>query len=459
MKNTKIKKEIFKAYDIRGIYPDELNEDVVYRVGRAYADMLKEENSSKDSLIVVVGKDMRISTPKLLPELIKGITEQGVNVVKIGYASTPTMYFATSFFKYDGGVAVTASHNPKEYNGLKLVRAGAVPISGDTGIKDIAKRVENNDFITSSKRGEVTERNDAIDKQIELALNYADIDKIKPLKIVMDTANAMGITYMEKLFAKLPCQLIKINSELDGTFPAHLADPLDDENNQDLQEKVVEEKADLGIAIDGDGDRIFFVDNNGKTIDQSIIRGILSMIFLKDNPGATICYDIRPGRITRDMILKYGGKPSVTKVGHSLIKEQALKEGAVFAGESSGHFFLKMSHGLYEVPMIVTLKLLTEFSQANKSVAEYIKPYDIYYHSGEINSEVEDKEGKMKELAEKYKDAKDISWLDGVTIEYDDFWFNVRPSNTEPLLRLNLEAISKEVMKEKRDEVLKIIRN
>jgi len=281
---------------------------------------------------------------------------------------------------------------------------------------------------------------------------------IKFLKIVADPANAMGALYLSKLFKELPCELIKMNFDLDGTFPSHEADPFKDENIIDLKKKVVEEKADLGIATDGDGDRIFFIDEKGQLVEPAILRGIMAKIVLKEQPGARICYDIRPGKITRDMIEEYGGIPSVTKVGHTLIKSQAIQEKAAFAGESSGHFFFNTDIGMFEMPMIVVLKLLEEISSIGKKLSQLVDPMRKYFHSGEINSKVEDKEAKMNEIASTYKDGK-ISWLDGVTIEFHDFWFNVRPSNTEPLLRLNLEAVSKKIMEKRTKEVLNIIRS
>jgi len=250
-----------------------------------------------------------------------------------------------------------------------------------------------------------------------------------------------------------------MNFELDGTFPNHEADPMKEENTKDLRKRVVKERADIGIAIDGDGDRIFFVDNKGELVPQQIIRGLLAKIFLREYPGATICYDIRPGKITVDMIKEAGGKPVVTRVGHSLIKEKMREVDALFGGESSGHFFLKLEKGVYEVPVIVILKLLQELSESGKSFSELIKPYKKYFHSGEINLVVEDKLGKIKEIEELYKgEAKEVNNLDGIMVDMGDFWFNLRPSNTEAKLRLNLEATSNKLMEEKRDEVLKIIR-
>lgn len=449
--------QIFKAYDIRGIYPDDLDEVMIYKIGKAYADILMAE-SKKNDITIVVGQDMRLSSPELTMNLIKGITEQGVNVIDIGLSSTPTFYYGVTFLGVDGGMQVSASHNPKEYNGVKIVRNKALPVGYDNGIDLIEQKVRSNDFMDSSKTGGVTQEKGILEREVAFSLKHGNIQKIKPLKVVADAANSMGALYLTKLFEELPCELIEMNFNLDGTFPAHEADPFKDENIKDLKKRVIDENADLGIATDGDGDRIFFIDEKGELVEPAIVRGIMAQMVLKENPGAKICYDIRPGRITRDMIVENGGIPSVTKVGHTLIKKQAIDENAVFAGESSGHFFFNTEIGLFEMPMIVTLKFLEEICTTGKSLSEIANPLRKYFHSGEINSKVEDKEAKMNEIAERYKDAK-ISWLDGVTVEYDNFWFNVRPSNTEPLLRLNLEAISKEVMEQKCAEVLKLIRN
>ena len=447
---------IFKAYDIRGIYPDQLDEETIYRIGKAYADILIGE-LEKDDVTIVVGKDMRTSSPSLAENIIRGITEQGVNVVDIGLASTPTFYFAVTNLGLDGGMQVSASHNPKEYNGVKIVRRKALPVGYDNGIDLIERKVAQNDFRPAAGTGTVTSREGVLENEIEFALQHADLTKIGPLKVVADPANSMGAPFLAGLFKRLPGELIQMNFELDGTFPAHEADPFKDENIRDLKAKVVAEKADLGIATDGDGDRIFFIDEKGQLVEPAILRGIMAKIALRENPGATICYDIRPGKITRDMIVENGGKPSVTRVGHTLIKAQAIEENAIFAGESSGHFFFNTEIGMFEMPMIVMLKLFEEICTSGKTLSEIVDPLKKYYHSGEINSTVEDKEAKLKELAEIFKDGQ-ISWLDGVTIEFDDFWFNVRPSNTEPLLRLNLEAVSQQAMDQRTEEVLKIIR-
>ncbi len=451
--------EIFKAYDIRGVYGTELTEDIAYKTARSLAQMIAAEQGGRQ-LKLVVGADMRLSSPSLKQSVIQGLLDEGHNIVDVGLVSTPAFYFAVAKYGYDGGLMVSASHNPPQYNGLKMVRAGGVPVSKDTGILKLRDAVAANATYAEKKTsGSIETRNDIVINDVAEAIAFSSVNDIKPFKIVADAANAMGATYLKELFKHLPCELIEMNFELDGTFPAHEADPFKEENNLSLMERVLAEKADLGIATDGDGDRIFFVDNEGKLIDPAIVRGLLAEVFLEQFPGSTICYDIRPGKITEDMIRQYGGKPSVTKVGHSLIKEQALKEGAVFAGESSGHFFVKLPHGTFEAPSIVTLKLLQFFSRSNETIANQVRPLRKYFHSGEINSTVQDKDAVMANLKTTYATAaKAVSELDGITIEYPDYWFNVRGSNTEPLLRLNLEATSAELRDKKTKEILDLIR-
>jgi phosphomannomutase len=342
-----------------------------------------------------------------------------------------------------------------------MVRARAVPISGESGINTIRDVALSNQFITPEfSKGQVTSRNDVLDTLVKVLPQEwpVDFSIIKPFKIVVDAANSMGIIDITKMFEKLPCEIIKINFELDGSFPSHQADPLNPENLVLAKQKIIETGADMAIVPDGDADRYFFIDEKGEEILQPIIRGIMAQLALKDHPGAAICYDIRPGRITRDMIESVGGKASVTRVGHSLIKEQMLKENAIFGGESSGHYFYKLSCGTFETPFILVWKFLEFVSQQNKVLSEIVAPYRIYFHSGEINSTVADPKAKLEEIKQKYSDGQ-LNELDGVSIEYPDFWFNVRPSNTEPLLRLALEAKTKEIMEQKRDELVALIRS
>ncbi|MBI2411562.1 MAG: phosphomannomutase/phosphoglucomutase [Candidatus Kerfeldbacteria bacterium] len=451
---------IFKAYDIRGIYQEELTEDVALRSARAFATRIQKEEGRED-LTFVVGQDMRLSSPALQAAVVEGLTKQGVNVVDIGLVSTPAFYFGVAKFGYDGGIMITASHNPGEYNGLKMVRRGAAPVSRESGIMEMKEMVcTGTAFTDATTGGTVTKRNDIVAAHVAEGIQFAHAGTIRPLKVVADCANSMGATYIRELFHHLPCTLIEMNFELDGSFPAHEADPFKEENNRDLMKRIVAEDADLGIATDGDGDRIFFFDNTGAMIEPAIVRGLLAQIFLREFPAATICYDIRPGRVTRDMIEEAGGRAVVTRVGHSLIKDVAIREGAVFAGESSGHLFVKMPHGMFEAPEIVTLKLLEYFSASAKSVAEQVAPYRRYVHSGEINSRVEDPAAMMNKIMEAYSPAAEsTSTLDGMSIEYPKFWFNVRPSNTEPLLRLNLEAVDANTCKAKTEEILNMIRS
>lgn len=451
--------EIFKAYDIRGIYGVDLDEETAYRLGRAYCEMRKAELADKKEITVVAGKDMRLSSEALSKKLIEGLLDGGFNVVDIGLVSTPTFYFAVAHYGYDGGIIVSASHNPKEWNGFKLVREKALPISKDSGIFSLRDLVvSEKTFEETAKKGLLSQKEAVVEAMTEEQIALAQPAELKtPLKVVIDPANSMGATYFEALSKKLNWDLVRMNWDLDGTFPNHEADPLKEENMLDLCSKVKEVGADLGISTDGDGDRIFFVDNQGETIEPGIIRAILSKIFLKENPGATIAYDIRPGRITLDTILSQGGRPVVTPVGHSLIKAIAIKEKAVFAGESSGHFFINMKEGCYEVPLIITMKLINEVLGSGKTFSEYIQPYKKYFPSGEINSTVENVTAKIAEIKEKFSNGEQNE-LDGITVEYPDWWFNVRGSNTEPKIRLNLEARTKGKMTEGVKEVLGVIR-
>jgi phosphomannomutase len=453
---SKLDTSIFRTYDIRGVYPDQLNEKVAYKIGRGYATLMQRENPDK-KLEIIVSRDMRPSSPTLKKNLIQGLIESGVDVVDIDLNTTPTFYFAVAYFNYNGGVQITASHNPPEYNGLKMVRAQAKPLASGTGMEELAEIVKQEDFIQAQETGKIIEKTDVLETEIQEILKEIDIKSIKPYKIVVDAANSVGALDMKAIFEHLPCELVPLYFELNGTFPNHEADPLKPENLVDLKEKVKADKADLGIALDGDGDRMFFIDEKGEEVPQSILRGLMAQIELKKQPGATVCYDIRPGRATTDMIEEAGGKAVITRVGHSLIKAKMEEVGAIFGGESSGHYFYKFEYGIFDSALVLLTKFLEYISQQNKPVSEIIQPYKRYYHSGEINSMVEDKKAAIKRLADKYSDA-DISYLDGITVSYDDFWFNVRPSNTEPKLRLNLEAKTPELMEQKRDEVLTIIR-
>ncbi len=453
-----INTEIFKAYDIRGIYGQDFDNEMAYLLGLAFVELRKKDGDNTcGKLQIAVGMDMRLSSPALKDNLIRGLTAAGAEAIYLGVISTPTFYFAVSKYGYQGGIMISASHNPKEWNGFKLVRSNGIPVSGDTGINFIKEQIMANHFIPAPKKGEELTNDTALADELNYTWSLVDTSKIKKFKIVADAANGMGATYLDKILNLSPGEATPLNFKLDGTFPAHEADPLKEENLVDLKKEIYKQKADLGIATDGDGDRVFFVDDKGETINPAIIRGLLAQSFLKDKPGAKIGYDVRPGKITPDLITAAGGVPVITRVGHSLIKEQMLKENIYFAGESSGHFYFNSDVGCFEFPSLMILKLLLIFSASDLPISEQVKQYKKYFLSGEINRVVNNKDEVFKAIEVKYADGK-INKLDGVSIEYPDFWFNVRGSNTEPKIRLNLEAISQEIMEKKRDEVLELIK-
>ncbi|NQV90202.1 phosphomannomutase/phosphoglucomutase [Candidatus Uhrbacteria bacterium] len=450
-------KHIFKQYDIRGLVETEITDELAEKIGRAYARFLREELPEGKAMTVVVGRDMRESSVPYQSRLMEGLIKSGVKVLDVGLVSTPAFYFSVGHLKADGGIMVSASHNPAAYNGFKMTRAMAVPVSGDTGIQEIAEMVEVGEFVDAEVVGivESVEGLPVLSAKAEFA--FAGEHPIKKMKIVVDSANGMGAQYLDELFGMIDADVTRMYWELDGSFPNHEADPFKPENTEAIRAKVLELGADLGITTDGDGDRIFFIDNKGRLVTPAVLRGMLAQIVLRDHPGATICYDIRPGKITRDMIVEAGGVPSVTRVGHSLIKEQMRSVKAVFGGESSGHFFYAFPTGVYEGPVTVAVQILQEVTRESKPLSEIVEPLERYAHSGEINFTVQDKEGMMDALKQKFADGE-LSELDGITITYPDFWFNVRASNTEPKLRLNLEAVDARIMETRRDEIVAFIK-
>ncbi len=441
-------------YDIRGIVGQDVTTDLAYNLGRAFATLLKSENKDKE-LSVVVGHDMRESSQELQAELMRGLSESGVKVFDIGLVSTPAFYFSVGSLGADGGISVTASHNPGEYNGFKLTRSKARPVAGDTGITDLADMIEKEDYCALREGGREKVEG-MIEKHVAAELAFAGEAPIKPLKIVADSGNGMGATYLDELFKLIGAEVTRLYWDLDGNFPNHESNPLKYETMADLQAKVREVGADLGIATDGDGDRIFFVDNEGEIVEPAIVRGILSQIMLRGNEGATICYDVRPGKITIDMIEEAGGVPSMTKVGHSLIKAQMLEENALFGGESSGHFYYRFDSGVHDGPVTACAQIMQEITRENKPFSEIVKPLARYAHSGEINFKVDSKDATVEKIKHHFADGE-LSELDGILITYPDFWFNVRGSNTESVLRLNLEAVDQETMEKRRDEITNLI--
>jgi len=440
---------IFRAYDVRGVYPFELDEELAYKVGRAFVGFLKVKE-------VVVSMDMRTSSESLKKELIRGITDQGADVISVkGLCSTPKHYFAAWFLKAPASIMVTASHNPGKYNGFKFTREKAIAISGDTGIKDIEKLVLSDSFKDPSKKGKVIVKD--VTKDYKKHLLKFMPKKIKPLKIVIDAGNGTGGRELELVlddFKEL--ELVKMYFEPDGTFPNHESNPLLDENTVDIRKRIVKEKADFGIAPDGDADRVFFFDERGKAISGDFITALIGEELLEKNPGKKIIYDLRSSWVTPEVIKEAGGKPIMYRVGHAFIKDKMRKVDAILGGEVSCHFYFKDNFNT-DSGIIASLVMIGIISKKGGTLSSIIKPLRKYFASGEINSSVKDKDGKMKELAALYKDGK-VSWMDGVRVDFSDWWFNVRASNTEPLLRLNLEAKSKKLMEEKRDEVLKVIR-
>lgn len=446
---------IFKSYDIRGVYPEELNEEFAVPITRAIYKLIADQLSKTKPLTIAVGRDMRLSSPAIFEAVSRILVALGANVIDLGIVSTPTFYFAVFKNGYDGGIQITASHNPGQYNGLKIVRTsptGLVKIGKNTGMADIKKMSREGVDIISTGEGSITEKVGVTEEEIKNALKIAGFPEIKKFKIVADAANAVGGLYIDDLFKAIPGELIKMNFELDGTFPVHQADPLQPENLKDLQKKVLEEKADLGLAPDGDGDRMFFVDEKGGIIQPSLITSLVAKELLSEKKGETILFDIRYILTPKKIVEEYGGKCGITKVGHAFITEKMHETGAIFAGESSAHYFFRdTGNAESQLPMI--LIVLKVMSREGKPLSEIIEGLKRSHESGETNFRVKNALEIIDALKEKYKDA-DINTLDGIAVSYKDWRFSVRTSNTEPLLRLNIEHVGKEALDGKKQELL-----
>jgi phosphomannomutase len=445
----KINPGIFKAYDIRGIYPDEINGEIAYNIGRALVLRAKAKK-------VVVGYDMRESSYGLENELIKGITDQGANVVKIGLATTPMLYFASWQMEVDAGVIITASHNPAEYNGMKLCLKNAVPIGEGNGMEEIEDLALAGKFNEAENKGEITEEAKFKDRYLEYMAGFFKVGLGKK-KIVIDFANGMGILDKD-VYERFPgdIEAIYLYDALDGNFPNHEANPLKTETLAVLQKKVVAESADLGIAYDGDADRVGFVDEKGGIVPMDYMIALLAKEILKKYPGGLVLMDLRSSNAVKEVIEEAGGKVGRCRVGHSLIKKQMRDQGAIFAGELSGHYFFE-ENSKAEMSTLAVLTVLNLMNESRKKISELTADLKRYSHSGEINSDVKDKEAVMNRLKKIYKNGQ-LDEMDGVRIDFKDWWFNVRPSNTEPKLRLNLEAKDRKLMEKKRDELLELIR-
>jgi phosphomannomutase len=445
--------DIFKAYDIRGVYPGDLNEGIARDIGRAFVSYLQAR-------WIAVTRDMRISSPAIAAAFIDGARAQGSDVVDYGLAGTDMLYFAVAAYGFDGGAQITASHNPKEWNGMKLVRRDALPLSGDAGIGDIRNMVTTDAVpASSSPPGRVTSA-DMLRAYVDHVRSFIDTSVVHPFHVVLDAGSGIGGLVAPPLFDRLPCRTTRLCFEIDGTFPNHEANPLIEENRRDITERVVAEKADIGIAWDGDGDRCFFIDGGGEFVPGDFVTALLAESFLIRDPGATIIYDLRASYAVRDTVERYGGLALMNRVGHAFIKRRMREENAIFGGEVTGHYYFRENfyadNGF--IPALLMLELM---SKKRQTLAELLAPLRRrYFISGEINTKVASMAAvgaKLDELAARYADAK-ISRLDGVSIEYTDWHCNVRPSNTEPLLRLNLEGLTPAVMEEKRDEVVALIR-
>jgi phosphomannomutase len=441
--------KVFKAYDVRGIYPDELDEAGAETIGRAYVEQFEPRR-------MAVGRDMRLSSPAMQEALMRGAASAGADVVDLGLIGTEMLYFAVGSLGLEGGAMVTASHNPKQYTGMKLVRRGALPVGGESGLLDVRDRALA-DGKPAGATGKI-EQYDIWPAYVDRVLSFVDVGAIKPLKVVIDAANGMGGTMLPPVLERLPIEAVRCFFEPDGSFPNHEPNPLLPENREFIVRKTLDEGADLGVAFDGDGDRCFFVDDTGEFVPGDFVTALFAESVLEKESGAKVIYDVRASRAVPDTVERAGGVALVNRVGHAFIKARMRKDEAAFGGEVSGHYYFRdfsqADSGV--VPFLLMLELI---SKRGRRLSEILAPFrSRYFITGEINTPVPDVALKLQELKERYADGR-VSHLDGISVDFDDWHFNVRPSNTEPLLRLNLEATSEELMEQKRDEVLEVIRS
>ena len=448
-----ISPDIFKAYDVRGIFPAELDAGAARAIGRAYVAYL-------DAKRIAVTRDMRVSSPELAAAFIEGARAQGADVVDYGMCATDMMYFAVGRDGLDGGAQITASHNPKAYNGIKMVRREAFPLSGDAGIGDIRDMIIKDRIPTPTRPEGRHETGSLLDDYIEKVLSFVDPKAIKPFNVVLDAGCGMAGIVAPRLFDRLPCRTTRLCFTPDGTFPTHEANPLIEENRRDIVDRVIKERADVGIAWDGDADRCFFIDGSGEFIAGDFVSALLAESFLMRSPGETIVYDVRASYAVKDIVARYHGKALMNRVGHAFIKRRMREDNAAFGGEVTGHYYFRdffyADNGF--IPALLMLELM---SKKGQTLRDLLKPLrEKYFISGEINTKVGDMkavDARLADLAARYKDGHTYT-LDGFSAEFPDWHFNVRGSNTEPMLRLNLEATTPELMAQKRDEVLAVIR-
>ncbi len=446
--------DIFKAYDVRGVYPGEVNEEAARAIGAAFVVYLKAKR-------IGVSRDMRLSSPTLAAAFIDGATAQGADVVDYGMMATDMLYFAVATDDLDGGVQITASHNPKQYNGMKMVRQDAWPLSGDEGLAEIREMIAADAIpAAAAVRGSVSTRN-VIEPYLAHVMSFIDVPVIKPFKVVLDAGSGMGGLVAPKLFDRLPCRTTRMCFEIDGRFPNHEANPLIEENRRHIVERVIAEQADIGIAWDGDADRCFFIDGTGEFVSGDFITALLAEAFLLKHPGATVIYDLRASFAVKDTVARLGGTSLMNRVGHAFFKRRMRETNGIFGGEVTGHYYFR-DNFFADNGFIPALLILELMSKKGQSLHELLEPLSQkYFISGEINTKLKsmaEVPPKLVALAATYADAPNLYELDGISAEYPDWHFNVRASNTEPLLRLNLEATAPELMATKRDEVLALIR-
>ncbi|HYU58066.1 MAG TPA: phosphomannomutase/phosphoglucomutase [Actinomycetota bacterium] len=438
---------IFKAYDVRGVVPDELDEDAARSIGAAFAAFAAAPR-------IAVGRDCRHSSPDLAAAFVDGATGRGVDVADIGLASTDMVYFASGELKVPGAM-FTASHNPPRYNGIKFCREGAAPVGEDTGLAEIRGLAEKGlDPLPEPGRVEPA---GLLDRYVDRLLSFVDVQALRPLTVAADAANGMAALTVPAVFERLPFELVPLYMELDGTFPNHPADPIDPRNQEDLRREVLRSGADVGLAFDGDADRVFLVDERAQGVSGSLVTALVAEAILEDEPGATILHNLICSWVVPEVVRERGGTAVRTRVGHSFMKQIMAETGAAFGGEHSGHFYFR---DLYRADsgLLAALVVLERLSRATVPLSELLEPYRRYHASGEINSEVDDQAGAIERVARAFADGR-ADRLDGLTVEYEDWWFNVRPSNTEPLLRLNVEARTPELLEEKTNGVLAAIRS
>jgi phosphomannomutase len=445
---------IFKAYDIRGLVDKELTADFCFKTGVAFAIFLQQE---REPATVVIGEDMRPSSPVFADAFSAGVTSQGMDVLRIGLASTDMLYFAAGKLNFPGAM-FTASHNPAEYNGIKLCFSGARPIGKESGLLAIEKYVTDGAPITPRSVG-VEKKINLLDDYVNHLLTLVPLEGARPLKIVIDAGNGMAGYTAPAVFKKLNAEVIEMYFELDGTFPNHEANPIDEENLKDLKAAVKKHKSDIGLAFDGDADRCFLVDEKGEGVNPSTLTALIADRELKKNPGSTIIYNLISSKAVPEIVEENGGKSVRSRVGHSYIKKLMAETGAIFGGEHSGHFYFK-DFWRADSGMLAALHAIAALGEVKAPLSQILKPYSRYIASGEINSKVSDAETSMKIIEEKYGKSAghEVDHLDGLTVTSDQWWFNLRASNTEPLLRLNVEANTPALMKKIRDEVLATIR-